>query len=221
MRKLWPGLAALMGAIIFSIWVYPRLPAEVVTHWGVDGQPNGWSSPLVACLVVPSIGLLMAALFTVIPRIDPRQESWLQHGTTYYLVANVVLAFVAGMQVLLLGQALGWGVPIPRVIMAAVGGLFVLLGLLMPSMRPNWFMGIRTPWTLSSDVVWRKTHLLGRKCFVLAGCLLVLTSFFSSEIVVGAILVAVAAAAGVPVIYSWVAWKAEGSPPFPGRGGVR
>jgi uncharacterized membrane protein len=221
MRKLWPGLVALAGAGLFSIWVYPRLPAEVVTHWGADGQPNGWSSPLVACLVVPGIGLVLAALFAVIPRIDPRRDSWLEHGATYHLVANVALAFVAGMQVLLLGQALGWGVPVPRIIMASVGGFFVLLGLLMPSMRPNWFMGIRTPWTLSSDVVWRKTHLVGRTCFTLAGLLLVLTSFFSSEIMVGLILLAVAAAAGTPVVYSWVAWKAEGSPAFPGNGGAR
>ena len=217
MRKLWPGLLSLVGAVLFSIWVYPRLPAEVVTHWGADGQPNGWSSPLVACLVVPCIGLVLAVLFAVIPGIDPRKESWAQHGATYHVIANLVLAFLAGMQVLLLGQALGWGVPIPRVIMAAVGGLFMVLGLLMPSMRPNWFMGIRTPWTLSSDVVWRKTHLLGRTCFVLAGLLLVLTSFFSSELAVGVILGAVAGAVITPVVYSWFAWRAEGSPAYPGR----
>ena len=214
MRKLWPGLAALAGAIIFSAWVYPRLPAEVVTHWGLDGQPNGWSSRLVACLVTPGIGMLLAALFAVIPRIDPRRESWAAHGQTYQLVVNGALILVAGMQVLVLGQALGWGVPIPRMMVAAVGGLFVLLGYLMPSMRPNWFMGIRTPWTLSSDTVWRKTHLVGRTCFMLAGLLLISTSLFSSRVAVGLILVAVGAAAFTPVVYSWVAWKAEGSPAY-------
>ena len=221
MRKLWPGLAALAGAIIFSAWVYPRLPAEVATHWGWDGQPNGNSSALVACLVAPGMGLLLAALFAVIPRIDPRRDSWAEHGPTYYLLANVVLTLVAGMQVLLLGQALGWGVPIPRMMVAAVGGLFVLLGSLMPSMRPNWFMGIRTPWTLSSDTVWRKTHLVGRTCFVLAGLLLISTGFFSSQVAVGLIIIAVGAAALTPVVYSWVAWKTEGSPAYQGGGGKR
>jgi len=221
MRKLWPGLSALMGATIFSAWVYPRLPAEVVTHWGLDGQPNGWSSPLAACLVAPGIGLLLAGLFAVIPRIDPRRESWAEHGRIFYLLANVVLTLVAGMQVLLLGQALGWGVPIPRMMVTAVGGLFVLLGLLMPSMQPNWFMGIRTPWTLSSDTVWRKTHLVGRNCFVVAGLLLVSTGFFSSGVAIGAILVAVGVTALTPVVYSWVAWKAEGSPEYPGGHSMR
>ena len=220
MRNLWPGLVALAGAILFSAWVFPQLPAQVVTHWGVDGQPNGWSTPLVACLVAPGIGLVLAALFAVIPRIDPRRESWAQHGRTYHLVANVALGFVAGMQVLLLGQALGWGLPIPRLITVAVGGLFVLLGSLMPTMRPNWFMGIRTPWTLSSDTVWRKTHLVGRTCFIVAGLLVMGAGFFTSPVMVGVMVAAAAAAAVTPVVYSWVAWKAEGSPEYQGRGGA-
>lgn len=221
MRKLWPGLAALLGAALFSGWVFPQLPARVVTHWGVDGQPNGWSSALVACLIGPAIGVLLALLFAVIPQIDPRAESWLRHGGTFYLVANVALAFVAGMQVLLMGQALGWGVPVPRLMMAAVGALFVLLGALMPGMQPNWFIGIRTPWTLSSNVVWRKTHLVGRSCFIVAGLLLIGGGFFSSQVVTGAILVAVGVAAATPVVYSWWAWKAEGSPSSPAGDGPR
>lgn len=219
MRKLWPGLVALLVAILFSAWAYPRLPAEVVTHWGVGGEPNGWSSPVAACLVAPGMGLLLAALFAVIPRIDPRRDSWARHGQTFYLLANVILALVAAMQVLLLGQALGWGLPIPRLMVVAVGGLFILLGLMMPSMQPNWFMGIRTPWTLSSDTVWRKTHLMGRKCFVFAGLLLISTSLFSSQVAFGVIMVAVGAAVFTPVVYSWVAWKAEGSPAFQAGGG--
>ena len=211
MRRLWPGLTALLGAALFSAWVFPRLPAQVVTHWGADGQPNGWSSPLVACLVGPAIGAVLALLFAVIPRIDPRAESWLRHGGTFYLVANVALGFLAGMQVLLMGQALGWGLPVPRLMLAAVGALFVLLGVLMPGMQPNWFIGIRTPWTLSSDVVWRKTHLVGRNCFVVAGLLLIGGGFFSSQVVTGGILVAVGVAAATPVVYSWWAWKLERS----------
>ena len=195
-------------------WVYPRLPAEVVTHWGADGQPNGWSSPLVACLVAPGHRSAPGrALRRDSPDRSPPGKAGARHGGTYYLLANVALAFVAGMQVLLLGQALGWGVPIPRVTMAAVGGLFVLLGLLMPSMQPELVHG--DPDTVDAEQrhgvaedAPRGTEVLRpRRSPAPAHQLLLLPGRGRR------ILVAVGCR-WIPVIYSWVAWKAEGSPPF-------
>jgi uncharacterized membrane protein len=168
-RKLVPGLLVVAIAAGFSLWAYPRLPALVATHFDLHGDPNGWSSRLVACVLVPALGLALAVMFTVLPRIDPRGANYAKFGPTYWTIANALLFLLAGIHVFSLGKALGWAIDMAHVASLGVGGLFVLLGNLMTRIRPNWFVGIRTPWTLSSDTVWRKTHRFGGIAFVIAG----------------------------------------------------
>jgi uncharacterized membrane protein len=209
MRKLIPGLLGLGVAAGFSVWAYPQLPAQVATHFDLQGEPNGWSSRLVASLLVPVLGLALAAVFTVLPRIDPRRANYALFGPTYWTIANAVLVLLAAIHIFSLGKALGWSVNMTRVAALGVGGLFVLLGNLMTRIRPNWFMGIRTPWTLSSDTVWRKTHRFGGVAFVIAGVCIATTALVASSwVLYGAIIVAAAAALS-SVLYSYIAWKRE------------
>jgi uncharacterized membrane protein len=209
MRKVIPGLLVLAAATVFSVWAYPQLPAQVATHFDIQGEPNGWSSRLVASILVPGLGLVLAAVFTVLPKIDPRRANYALFGETYWTIVNAVLVLLAGIHIFVLGKALGWSVDMSRVAALGVGGLFVLLGNLMTRIRPNWFMGIRTPWTLSSDTVWRKTHRFGGIAFVIAGLCIAATALITSSwVLYGAIGVAAAAALG-SVLYSYVVWKQE------------
>jgi immunity protein, SdpI family len=208
-RKLVPGLLVVALAAAFSVWAYPQLPAQVATHFNLHGQPNGWSSRLVAALFAPALGIALALVFTVLPRIDPRGANYAKFGPTYWTIANAVLVFVAALHVLSLGKALGWDVNMTRVASLGVGGLLVVLGNLMTRIRPNWFVGIRTPWTLSSDTVWRRTHRFGGWAFMIAGLCVAFTALLASPwALYGAIGVAGAAALG-SVVYSYVVWKAE------------
>jgi uncharacterized membrane protein len=209
MRKLIPGLVALAVAAIFSIWAYPELPAQVATHFDLHGDPNGWSSRLFASVFVPALGIVLAVVFTVLPRIDPRQANYALFRPTYWTIVNAVLVLLAAVHIFSLGKALGWTINMTRVAGVGVGGLFVLLGNRMSHIRPNWFLGIRTPWTLSSDTVWRKTHRFGGVAFVIAGLCLTATAVVASRwVMYGAVVVA--AAAGLSsVVYSYVAWKQE------------
>lgn len=220
MRKLVPGLLFVALAAAFSVWAYPQLPAQVATHFNLHGQPNGWSSRALATVLAPALALLIALVFTVLPHIDPRGANYAKFGPTYWTLANAVLVLVAGLHVVTLGKAIGWDVNMNRVVSLGVGGLFVLLGNLMTRIRPNWFVGIRTPWTLSSDTVWRRTHRFGGFAFMIAGvCVAVTALLTSSWALYGAIGVAAAAGLGT-VVYSYVLWRAErdagppaGSPP--------
>ena len=215
MRKLWPSCLTLALAAGFSLWAYPRLPGQVVTHWGFDGEPNGWSSPIVAALVLPVIAAVLLLVFLVIPRIDPRRESWEMHGATYWLMTNLVLCFVLCMHIVVLGSGLGWKVSMSRMVPIAVGALFVVLGNFMPRMRPNWFMGIRTPWTLSSDEVWRRTHRIGGVCFMLAGVLIAVIGFARGTMAPIIIIAGAGVSVLMPIVYSWVLWR-RSLPPTPG-----
>jgi|SRR5882672_1460218 len=213
MRRLWPSVVAFGVAVALSIWAYPRLPAQVATHWGIEGQADGWSSPLAAVLMVPLASVVVLAVMLAAPQIDPRRESWAVHGQTYWLVVNMVICFLLAVHLLVIGEGLGWGLPVARLVPMAVGALLVLIGNLMPRLHPNWFMGIRTPWTLSSDEIWRRTHRLGGILLVIAGFLTIVAGFVVGGIAIYFVLGAVAICLLVPVAYSWLLWRRMVSAP--------
>lgn len=209
MRKLIPGLVLLAIAAGFSVWAYPQLPAEVATHFDVQGNPNGWSSRLMAVLLVPGLALLLVGVFAILPRIDPRRANYALFGSTYWSIVNAVLILLAAVHVMVLGKALGWPVDMARVAGIGVGALFVFMGNLMSRIRPNWFMGIRTPWTLSSETVWRKTHRFGGVAFAVGGVCILVTSLLNIPWL-RFLAFGVAIGAGLSsVVYSYVVWKRE------------
>jgi uncharacterized membrane protein len=209
MRKLIPGLLVLAAATGFSIWAYPRLPAEVATHFDLQGDANGWSSRLAAVLLVPALALAFAGIAVVLPRIDPRRPNYALFTPTYWTLINALLFLLGAIHVLVLGKALGWQVDMGRVASLGVGGMFVLIGNLMTRLRPNWFMGIRTPWTLSSDEVWRKTHRFGGVAFAISGLCVAATALIDAPYArYGAFALVIAAALG-SVVYSYLLWKRE------------
>ena len=157
MRKQIPGLLVLAAATAFSLWAYPRLPAEVATHFDINGVADDWSSRLFAAAMVPVVLGLMLVVITVLPKIDPRRANYSLFNPTYWTIMTTVMVLLLGIHVLMLGSALGWKVNMSRWGFIGIGAMLIVLGNLMTRVRPNWFMGIRTPWTLSSDTVWRKT----------------------------------------------------------------
>lgn len=207
MKRLLPGLGGLLLAVGFSFWAYSRLPGEVVTHWGIDGRPDGWSSPLTAAILLPAVGLVLALVFLALPAIDPRKEGYRTPGTPYWAIANAVLALLALIHVVVLGYGLGWAVNAALVAVGGVGVLFVVIGLLMPRMQPSWFMGIRTPWTLSDDTVWERTHRLGGRLFIAAGIVIVVAAVVGGNWWLAGGIGVAGVLALVPVVYSWWLWR--------------
>jgi len=210
MRKLMPAVLITLATLAFSWWAWPQLPEQVVTHWGVNGQPNGWSSPTFAAFLMPGMMALLTLIFAALPGIDPLKKNYEFHGSVYFLLVNVLVGFLAAIQVLVLGSALGWPLDINAAIPVLLGALFLFIGNLLPRIRPNWFMGIRTPWTLSSERVWRKTHRVGGYAFTLAGLVLLGMAFVpmggkSTTIMLAVILPIVL----WPVVYSYLEWRRE------------
>lgn len=210
MRKMLPAFVVTAAALIFSLWALPQLPAQVATHWGISGEPDGWSAPAFAAFLLPGMMLLLSLLFSALPGIDPLKRNYEFHGSVYFLLVNVVVLFLALLQVLVLGSALGWPVDMRVAIPILLGGLFVFIGNLMTRIRPNWFMGIRTPWTLSSERVWRKTHRVGGYCFTIAGLVVMVSGFVvPADMATKVMLAAIFPAAIWPVVYSYLEWKRE------------
>jgi uncharacterized membrane protein len=206
MKSRWLGTAVAAAMWAFALAVYARLPQSIPTHWDLHGEVDGWTDKPVGPLLHAVLATAMLGVLWVLPRIDPRRANVERSADDRRLLINLLILFFALVQVATLGQALGWPVNVGRVIPAGIGLLFVGIGNYLPRIRSNWFMGIRTPWTMSSERVWRETHRVGGRVFVAAGLVMALLPDTARAWAMG---IAIATAVVLPLVYSYVAWRRE------------
>lgn len=209
MRKWIPYLIVFV-ALAASLVAFPQLPDRIATHWGANGQVNGWSSRAWGAFTMPFVLLMLALLMHWIPRIDPRRANYSKFATTFDAIFISIMLFLLLMHFALLGAALGYPVKFERWVPVGIGLLFIVLGNLMPRARPNWFIGVRTPWTLSSDRVWEKTHRLAGYVLVAAGMVVVIIGITGARVAPFLMGPVIGVAALSLVVYSYVEWRREG-----------
>jgi uncharacterized membrane protein len=209
MRSRWFGLFVAALAVAVSIWAYPRLPATVATHWSLRGAPDDFSSRAWAISLIPLVIVVMTGLFNVLPKVDPRRENYAKFLTSYWLIANAVIVFMLVAHAMTIAAGLGYSVKIDRLMPVGIGLLFVFLGNYLTRVEPNWFVGIRTPWTLSSDTVWHKTHRTGGWVMVIAGLVLVAGAFLPRGAFLPLFVVTIVIMPLIPIVQSYVLWKRE------------
>lgn len=208
MRK-WIPLVLILATMAFAAAVYDRLPDPMPTHWNASGEVDGYGSRFWGAFGLPAFLILIWAILRAVPFIDPRKENIEKFRGAYETMVSTVIALMCLIQVSVLGNALGWPISVGRVVPAVVGVLFVVLGNLLPRFRSNFFMGIRTPWTLSSETVWTKTHRFGGYFMVAVGFLLVIAGLTGSSLwiniaVIGGITLAISV-----ILYSYILWRGE------------
>lgn len=143
----------------------------MATHWGISGQPNGYMSKFWGAFFTPLLAVIMFGLLMIVPTIDPLRQNIEKFRKFYDGFILLMVTFMLYIHILVLLWNLEVSVNMSVAIFPAMGVLFYYLGILMEHAKRNWFIGIRTPWTLSSDNVWDKTHKLGSKLFKAAGVL--------------------------------------------------
>lgn len=211
MRK-WIPLLIIAGAFIVTAVVYPKLPETIPTHWDMSGQPNGWSGRLFGALVMPILLVVVWVFMLVLPAIDPRGSNYAKFGGAFAAMIDSIMLFMLGTHIIILRAALGYPVAIQRVVPFGIGVLFVVMGNLLPRARPNWFVGIRTPWTLSSDRVWEKTHRFGGRIFVVGGLLIIIAALVMAQWAQVVLVAVVTLSVASVLIYSYLEWKREQAP---------
>ncbi len=209
MRRRWFGLVIAALAVVLSIWAYPQLPPTIATHWNVGGTADGFSSRATAVLIMPLVIIGLTGLFNVLPKLDPRRANYAKFIDTYWLIANAVLLFILIGHGMIIATGLGYPVKVDRFMPIGIGLLFIVLGNYLTRVEPNWFIGIRTPWTLSSDTVWRKTHRTGGWLMVVGGLVLAASVFLPQGAFPPLLIAAILIVAVIPVAQSYVLWKRE------------
>lgn len=171
-------VAAMAGA---GLWALLQLPAgaRVPIHFNSLGEADGWASAGLALFMLPLLALLLLGLQRALPLIDPRGDNLRRSAKALAMIWVAVVAVLAVTQAHIVMQALSLTQPMPRLPLVLMGGLFVVLGNFMGKLRPNFTVGIRTPWTLSNERVWDQTHRFGGKAFMLAGMALLALSLAS------------------------------------------
>jgi uncharacterized membrane protein len=168
-RRLTAGLVLVGVAAAASAVALPDLPARTAIHFGPGGTPDDHASPLFAAAFVPGLMLALLALFEGLVRADPLRENLREAEGVYDGLVVATLAFLVVVHALVLAFNLGYEVSIGEATYLAVGVLYVALGVAMRRVERNWIVGFRTPWTLSDDAVWERTHDVGSVALVLAG----------------------------------------------------
>lgn len=199
-------LLALAGILLAAV-LYPSLPEQIPTHWNADGTVTFGSRNTI--FITVGMGLLFAVLFDILPKIDPRRKNYEKFGRFYDLFCVLMQIFMLIINGIIITEALRPGtLSVPVAITLSIGILFVIIGNFMPKFKSNFYMGIKTPWTLSSDEVWRKTHRLGGKCFFLSGLLFIICSFLPGNLISLCVIV-VLITCFIPGFMSWIWWRQE------------
>jgi uncharacterized membrane protein len=209
LKRWYPIVLALVG-VGASVAVYPRLPESMAVHWDIDGNPNGWMPRAFGAFFVPVFLLVLWQLMRILPRIDPREPNYARFGEAYDTIIAATLLLLLATHGIVLADALGYHVPIARLVPALVGALFVVIGNVMPRMRPNWWFGVRTPWTLSNDGVWARTHRLAGFSMTGGGIVMIVAALALPSRFGGPVMLAAAVAALIgPAVYSYLTWRRE------------
>lgn len=207
-RKEWLPMAAIAATFVLAAMVYPQVPNPMPTHWNAAGVPDGYGSRFVGVMLVPLMSVGLYLLFLVLPRIDPRQANYIRFADTYRFFRNLIILFMLFVYVITLVAVFRPGYRLNSAWMfGGVGFLLAALGNYMPRVRSNWFVGIRTPWTLSSERVWRETHRFGGRVFVAGGVAIAIAGLLKPSWSGAIVIFGCVALAIIPVAYSYVVFR--------------
>ena len=197
---------AMAGAVAIAYWLLlPHLPERIPVHFDIHGRPDRWSSPSSLLWVGPGLMLFEIALFAVLPWLSPRRFGIEEFERTYLNLMLIIVGMNAYLFAVMAWAAMDPGVPVPNLIIGGIAGLAVLLGNLMGKIRRNFFIGIRTPWTIASEKVWYATHRFGARSTVAGGLVALVLLVLGAPKWIAT--VAVIAGFLLPVLYSLLHYK--------------
>ena len=199
----------LVAPFLYLALIWNQLPARIATHYDLEGTPNGWMLKETAALFVGGISLMLYAVLRFLPAIDPKGKLQSTNYQRLRAVVSISFAAIMGWMWYMAGHQNDTKSG-TTVMLAIVGLMLAGMGNYLTTVKPNWFVGIRTPWTLENETVWRKTHQLGGRLMMAGGLLAALLALlvpipYKVAVFVGIILIV----SFVPIVYSYIYFRQE------------
>ena len=210
--KLYDKKEVLPIALIIIIaaigaYLYPQLPELVPSHWGINGEIDGWASRNFAVFFFPALILGIYLLMSFLPLMDPHRANIESFAKWYFWLKVAFLIFFGLVYFMALWAGLGHPVNVGRLVSLAIAALFAFIGLILPKVKKNYMIGIRLPWTLHSEVVWKKTHKFGGRLSLSLGIVVAIASFLPSTWTFGVLMVGIFLLLATLVWYSYYEYR--------------
>lgn len=192
---------------IYLVLIFKQLPAQIPTHFDLGGNPNDWSNKDSLVYMIAGLQIGTYLLMLLIPYFDPKKKID-QMGGKYYSLRLIMTIFMSALSFYLLYVGYKGNIN-PNLLIALMGAFFVMIGNYLQTVKPNYFVGIRSPWTLENEEIWKKTHRLGGKLMLVGGLLIILIAFIVKNNTVLAISfgVIIGITSIIPYIYSYLEFK--------------
>ena len=209
MRKLETAvLAIVLLSFALSLYFYEQMPERIASHWNFRGEADAYSPKFWGLFIMPIISVFLAGLLFLIPRIDPMKANVEKFRSYFENFVLIITLFFFYLYSLTIAWNLGARFNLLALITPGFAVLFYYSGVLMEHAKMNWFIGIRTPWTMSSENVWNKTHKIGAKLFKACGAISLL-GVFAGDYAIVFVIAPVLLASIYLFIYSYLEYEKE------------
>lgn len=193
-------------SIIATSLVYPYLPDKVAIHWNIEGNPDKISNKIFV-FITALLPMIILFLREKMPKLDPKKESYIKHEKSYYITTSIIVIFFIIIHWITIGIALGIPISIGKIVPILTGSMLIIFGNYMSQVRPNFFFGIRTPWALSNEYVWRKTQRFGGYSFIVSGIIIISSTLLTQKISFILIIISIFGVSIASYIFSYLQYK--------------
>ena len=207
-RGEWLFWLIMVLPFLYIPFIWSKLPESIPTHWNMQGEPDNYSSKTYGTLFLPVLNVAMYLLLLVLPKIDPRKKNYHYFGNTYRNIRLLLVLFMTVMFFIVMQMAMGTMAMDSKMVVILIFGLIAALGNFMRTIRSNFFVGIRTPWTIDNPEVWRRTHEAGGKLWFYASLIgIVVLLFIGKEYIPWLVIPYLCAIVIYPIVYSYLLFR--------------
>jgi uncharacterized membrane protein len=210
-RKIdWLMILFLLAFFVFGIYIAPTMPDRVPTHWNIRGEVDGWGTKYINLFLMPSVALVFYFLMSFLPAIDPLRKNYEKFAKPYLYFKVFLTFFFIYLEIFFIYSSIKFTPPQGSLMFALPFSLLLcFIGWLLPQLKRNFFIGIKTPWTLVSDLNWKKTHDFGGKAFLLAGVMSLVAAFFGSVASFVVLIASIIVVTIATLAYSYLEYRKE------------
>lgn len=209
LKKELPLIFIILIPFIYLAYIWADLPEQVPIHWNASGEIDDWGSKNTLIFLPFLLPVLIYVIFSIVPIIDPKKKIE-ANSKKFYAIKFLITLFMSVLALYILFSTKNIGFNSSKYIPVLIGLLFVILGNYMKTIKANYFIGIKTPWTLESETVWKKTHQLGGKLWFIGGLTIMVLCFILNTKINSIVFTTIAISITIiPIIYSYIIFKKE------------